>query len=76
MKFEALVTSSGPSGPSTTVGVPHDGSSSRAVFHTTSPESESRAMMNDSPCVSHWRKTRPFQMMGELAGPHSNDGMS
>src|SRR4029453_4202652 len=34
MKFDALVTSCGPAGVTATVGVPQDGSSSRAVFHT------------------------------------------
>ena len=71
MKFDALVTSSGPAGVATTVGVPHDGSSSRSVFHTVSPVSASSASRNESACVSHCRMTRPFQMIGELAGPHS-----
>ena len=76
MKFDALVTSSGPADVVATVGVPHDGSSSRSVFHTVSPVSAFSASRNESACVSHWRMTRPFQMIGELAGPHSNVGMS
>ena len=59
-----------------TVGVPHDGSSSRSVFHTVWPVSAFSAMRNESACVSHWMMTRSFQMIGELAGPHSNVGMS
>ena len=71
MKFEALVTSSAPSGVVATVGVPQEGSSSRSVFHACSPVSASRASRNESAWVSHCRITRPFQRMGELAGPHS-----
>ena len=63
--------SSGPAGVVTTVGVPHDGSSSRSVFQTVSPVAASSASRNESACVSHWTITRPFQMIGELAGPHS-----
>jgi hypothetical protein len=76
MKFDALVTSSGPAAVTATVGVPHEGSSRRSVFHTVSPVLSSSATMNESACVSHWRMTRPFQMIGELAGPHSKVGMS
>ena len=76
MKFDAFVTSSGPADVIATVGVPQDGSSLRSVFHTVAPVSALSASMNESVCVSHWRMTRPFQMIGELAGPHSNVGMS
>src|SRR5580765_761333 len=75
-KFDALVRSSGPAAVIATVGVPHDGSSWRSVFHTVSPVSTFSAITNESACVSHCRMTRPFQMIGELAGPHSNVGMS
>src|SRR5262245_48502796 len=76
MKFDALVTSSGPVEARATVGLPHDGISSRDVFHTISPVSACSAITNESACVSHCRMTRPFQMIGELAGPHSYVGMS
>src|SRR5262245_27063557 len=76
MKFDAFVTSSGPAEASATVGLPHDGISSREVFQTISPDPASTAMTNESVCVSHCRKTSPFQIIGELAGPHSYDGMS
>src|SRR6476469_1016715 len=36
-KFDAFVTRIGPALVSATVGDPHDGSSSRSVFHTVSP---------------------------------------
>ena len=42
-----------PAGVVTTVGVPHDGSSSRIVFHTTSPVRAFRAAMNEPFCWSH-----------------------
>src|SRR5437870_3960326 len=71
MKLDAFVTSCGPADVVTTVGVAHDGSSSRSVFHTVLPVLASRARMNESVCVSHWRMTRSFQIIGELAGPHS-----
>src|SRR5687768_12604798 len=48
MKFDALVTSTGPLAVSAIVGVPHDGSSSRAVFHTVSPVPALTAMTNES----------------------------
>src|SRR5688572_5217972 len=76
MKFEAFVTSSGPPSVNATVGLPQDGNSSRAVFHTVSPVSALSASTNESRCVSHCRITRPFQIIGELAGPHSYVGMS
>ena len=76
MKFDALVTSSGPAVVVTMVGVPHDGNSCRSVFHTVSPVSAFSASRNESVCVSHCTITRSFQMIGELAGPHSYDGMS
>ena len=75
-KFDAFVTRIGPAGVIATVGVPHDGISSRSVFQTVSPVSAFTASRNESACVSIWMMTRPFQMIGELAGPHSNDGMS
>ena len=58
MKLEALVTSSGAPPLSSlsgtyTVGVPHDGNSCRAVFHTVRPVARSAASTNDSFCVSH-----------------------
>src|SRR5262245_41774466 len=71
MKFDALVTSSGPVAVAATVGVPHDGSSLRAVFQTVSPVSALRARRNESAWVSHCRMTRPSHRIGELAGPHS-----
>jgi hypothetical protein len=76
MKFDALVTSTGPAEVCATVGVPHEGISSRSVFHTVFPVAASSASRNESACVSHWRMTRLFQMTGELAGPHSYVGMS
>src|ERR671912_823771 len=76
MNVEPFVTSSGPDAAVTTVGVPHDGSSSRAVFHTVSPVRASSASTKASVWVSHCSNTRSFEMMGELAGPHSYDGMS
>src|SRR6185436_8169984 len=76
MKFEALAMSSSPFEVVATVGVPHEGISSRFVFQTARPVFASKAMMNESVCVSHWSITRSFQMMGELAGPHSYVGMS
>jgi hypothetical protein len=76
MKFDALVTSSSPAAVVTTVGVPHDGSSSRSVFHTVRPVAASSASTNESACVSHCSSTSPFQMIGELAGPHSYEGTS
>src|SRR4029450_9245569 len=76
MKFDALVTSSGPAAVIATVGVPHDGNSSRGVFQIVLPVSMSRGGTEGSACVSHCRTTSPFQMIGELAGPHSYVGMS
>src|ERR1043165_5202125 len=75
MKFDAFATSSSPFDVGATVGVPHEGISSRFVFHTARPVSALKAMMNESVCVSHWRITRSFQMIGELAGHHSYVGM-
>src|SRR6185503_19395911 len=74
--FDALVTRTGPAGVAATVGEPQDGNSSRSVFHTVSPVSAFTASRNESACVSICTITRPFQMMGELAGPHSNAGRS
>src|SRR5688500_2986406 len=54
-----------------TVGVLHEGISSRSVFQTCSPVSADSASTNDSSCVSTWTITRPSQITGELAGPHS-----
>ncbi len=76
MKFDALVTSCGPAGVSTTVGEPHDGTSSRSTFHATVPSAAFSATRKSSWSVSHCRKTRSFQITGELAVPHSSDGMS
>src|SRR5882724_10013987 len=76
MKLDAFATRTGPTDVIATVGVPHDGSSSRSVFHTVLPVSASRAKMNESLWVSHCRMTRLFQMIGGLAGPHSYVGMS
>ena len=76
MKFDALVTSSGPAVVVTMVGVPQDGNSCRSVFHTVSPVSAFTASMNESAWVSNWTITSSFQMIGELAGPHSYDGKS
>jgi len=76
MKFEALVTSTGPAPVSATVGVPHEGSSSRSVFQSMSPVAALSAIRNESTCVSTCRMTRSSQMIGELAVPHSYDGMS
>src|SRR4030095_5191841 len=76
MKFEALVTSTGPVSVVTIVGVPQDGSSSRSVFQTVFPVAAFRASRKESVCVSHCRITRLFQIIGELAGPHSYVGMS
>src|SRR3954470_4875702 len=76
MNFEALVTSTGPADVAATVGVPHDGSSSRSVFHTVSPVSALSAIRNDSASVSHWTLAMPVQITGEPAGPPSSLGMS
>src|SRR3954452_5444880 len=76
MNLAALVISSARSPIVTTVGVHHEGSSSPSVFHTTSPVAASSAITNESACVSHCSRTSPFQTIGELAGPHSYDGMS
>ena len=70
------MTSSAPFDVVATVGVPHDGSSSRSVFQTTRPVAASSATRNESACVSHCRITRSFQMIGELAVPHSKLGTS
>src|SRR6188768_1069081 len=75
-KFDAFVMSSGPALVFTIVGVPHDGSSCRSVFQTVAPVSALSASRNESVCVSHCTITRPFQTIGELAGPHSYDGRS
>src|SRR6187455_2293540 len=75
-KFDAFVISSGPALVFTIVGVPHDGSSCRSVFQTVAPVSALSASRNESVCVSHCTITRPFQTIGELAGPHSYDGRS
>src|SRR5690242_17347341 len=76
MYFDAFVTSTGPFFVAATVGVPHEGCSSRSVFQTVSPVSAFNAIRNESACVSHCRMTRSFQIIGELAGPHSYVGMS
>src|ERR1044072_855969 len=76
MRCGAFAMSSSPFVVVATVGVPHEGISSRLVFQTALPFSALKAMMNESVCVSHWSITRSFQMMGELAGPHSYVGMS
>jgi hypothetical protein len=70
------VTSSSPADVDTTVGVPHDGSSWRSAFQITLPVCASSARTNESACVSTWMNTMSFQMIGELAGPHSYEGMS
>ena len=73
--------SSGPAGVVTIVGVPHDGSSLRSVFHTVSPVSALSASENESACVSHCTMTRPFQTIElvpvptrtqECRAPHIN----
>src|SRR4029453_18177252 len=51
MKLDALVTSSAPADVVATVGVPHDGSSSRSVFQTISPVSALSAGRNESALV-------------------------
>src|SRR6185503_19373192 len=76
MKLGALVTNSLPRGPATTVGVAHDGSSARAVFHRLHPVFRSKACTNEPPCTSHCTITRPSSMIGELALPHSYSGKS
>src|SRR5215217_3286410 len=76
MKFEAFAMSSSPFEVLATVGVPHEGISSRLVFQAARPVSALKAIMNESVCVSHCSITRSFQMIGELAGPHSYVGMS
>src|SRR5215213_1049125 len=76
IKFDAFAISSSPFEVVATVGVPHDGISSRSVFQTVSPVLALSARMNESVWVSHCTITRSFQMMGELAEPHSKVGMS
>ena len=56
---------------SMTVGVPHDGISSRLVRHACLPVCTSNAATNEFCWMSHWTMTRFFQMIGELAAPHS-----
>ena len=70
-KFPPLTISSAPFAVVTTVGLLHDGMSSRFVFHTCSPVSTDSAIRNESSRVSTWTITRPSQITGELAGPHS-----
>jgi hypothetical protein len=65
-----FATSSAPAGVSITVGVPHDGISSRDVFHTSRPSSTSYAARNESLPASHWTITVPRQRIGELPKPH------
>jgi len=73
MKFGAFVTSSAASGPApgNTFGVDHEGCSSRGVFQATSPFERRSAIRNEPFCWSHCTMTRSFQMIGELALPHS-----
>ncbi len=71
MNFVACVTSSACPSCSTTVGVAQEGISSRAVRQTGLPVSTSNAAMNESFWMSHCTITRSFQMIGELATPHS-----
>src|SRR5206468_652838 len=54
-----------------TVGLLHDGISSRGVDHTREPSSRLYAAMNESLLRSHWRITSPSWMTGELPNPHS-----
>ena len=70
-KVAPLTMSSPPFAVLTTVGLLHDGMSSRFVFHTCSPVSTDSATRNESSRVSTWTITRPSQITGELAGPHS-----
>src|SRR4029079_8488197 len=63
MKFDALVTRIGPALVCATVGDPHDGNSSRSVFHTVSPVVALNAIRNESTCVSTCWITRSFQMI-------------
>src|SRR6187551_2903991 len=70
-KFAPFTTSSAPFAVLTTVGLLHDGPSSRTVLHTCSPVSTENATRNESSRVSTCRITRPSQITGELAAPHS-----
>src|SRR5262249_9308757 len=54
-----------------TVGVLHDGISSRGVDHTRDPSSRLYAAMNESWLRSNWRMTSPSWITGELPKPHS-----
>src|ERR671912_2826331 len=54
-----------------TVGVLHDGISSRGVAHTREPSSRLYAAMNESRLRSNWRTTSPSWITGELPNPHS-----
>src|SRR3954471_12569238 len=54
-----------------TVGVLHDGISSRGVDHTFDPSSRLYAAMNESRLRSNWRNTSPSWITGELPKPHS-----
>ena|SRR5437764_2730684 len=67
----ALVTSSVRFELAHTVGVLHDGISSRGVAHTCDPSSRLYAAMNESLLRSNWRNTSPSWTTGELPKPHS-----
>ena len=54
-----------------TVGVLHDGISTRGVAHTRHPSSRLYAARNESWLRSNWRMTSPSWMTGELPKPHS-----
>jgi hypothetical protein len=63
MKLAPLVTSSARGGPGTTVGVPHEGSSSRSVRHSCLPVAASIAGRKSSPWVSHWTWEERFETL-------------
>jgi len=71
MNLVACVTSSALPPISATVGVGHDGISSRSVRQTGSPSLARKAAMNEPFWMSHCTITRSFQRIGELATPHS-----
>src|SRR5262249_15620409 len=68
--FVALVTTSVRFGPTTTVGVPHDGISSRGVCHNVVPSFKAYAAMNEFLPTSHWTITRSSKMTGDEPNPH------
>src|SRR5689334_6780571 len=66
----ALVTTSVRSGPTITVGVPHEGTSSRGVFQIGLPSASEYAARNEFFPASHWTINRSSKMTGDDPNPH------